>query len=256
MAIIIPSITNAGEVEESSGFSAIAGLRDFAYYDDFIAGGFVVDAALLNESDPSGKFCNLADKGEWLVTSDADPTIVIANAERGGLLLITTGSSANDFASLQMNGEAWAVTAGRDIWFECRVKFDDTNDTRWFIGLASTDVTGTTIGPIMDSVASGNSMIGFIQDGDTGIEIDSLVQNGGTGTQTGEGVDLVDDTYNTLAFHVRSNDGVEFFIDGVSVGEITTNIPDGDAMTLSMEVHSPTASSTLEVDYIFCAQRR
>jgi len=40
------------------------------------------------------------------------------------------------------------------------------------------------------------------------------------------------------------------------VAEFTTNIPDGDGITPTMEIHSPTVSSFVEVDYFLCMQVR
>lgn len=244
------------QLDNGPGFNALASARDISFFDDFIAGGYMADLALASESDPGAKFSEVANAGEWLVTRDVAPTIVIADAEPGGLLLITTGANANDFVSCQMNGEAWAVAALKDIYFEIRLKVDDANDTQWIVGLCSTDTTGTTVGPVLDSVGSAGSMIGFVQDGDTAVDIDILCQNGGTATQADSLINIVDNVFITLAFRVSGIDQVEYFINGVSVGTSTTNIPSGDALTLTMEVHSPTASSTLEVDYILCAQAR
>lgn len=246
----------AGSIQSGPGFSASASERDIVFFDDFFVGGFIFDDALTGESKPAAKFVDFADVGEWLVTFDILPTIVIANAERGGLLVITTGSNSNDFCSCQHNGEAWAVAAQKDIYFEMRVKFDDANDTRWFVGLCGPEVASSTVGPILDVIGSSESMIGFFQNTDTGTDIQIIVQNGGTETTISAGVDVVDNIYLLFAYRVKSNDSVEFFINGNSVGEITTNMPDADPMTLSMEVHSPTASSTIEADYIYCSQIR
>jgi len=246
----------SGVIRAGAAFTSGALERDISYYDDFLEGGFKVDAALLNESDPSSKFSTIANSGVWLVTFDVAPTIVIADGEPGGVLVITTGSNANDFVSCQMNGEAWAVTSLKDIYYEIRMKLADSNDTRWIVGLCSTDVAGTTIGPILDSIDGEGSMIGFVQNTDTGEDIGCILQNGGTGTTTDSGVDVSNDTFVTLGLHVRSNVGVEYFVNGTSVADVTANVPDADAVTLSMEVHSPTASSTLEVDYLSCAQVR
>ena len=187
------------------------------------------------------------------MTDDADATVVIADDEPGGVLTITTNSNANDFASCQLNGEAFKVAAGKDIIFEIRVKFADTDDTRWFVGLATTDVTGTTIGPVLDGVTES---IGFRQNTDTGVDIYYLCEDASTETTADTGVDVSDDTFVTLGFHVISNERVKFYVNGAEKANVTTNIPDTDAVTLTMEVHSPTASSTMEVDYIYCAQTR
>ncbi len=254
----IPDITRDGpaEILDGAAFTSGGPAKDIVFFDDFLVAGFIFDDALSGESKPAAKFVDFADVGEWLVTFDVLPTIVIADAERGGLLLVTTGSNANDFCSCQHNGEAWAVTAAKDMFFEMRVKFDDANDTRWYVGLNTTDVSGTTIGPILDSLGGAGSGIGFFQNTDTGTDIQISVQNGGTQTTATAAVDVVNDTYLLLAFRVHSNDQVEFFINGNSVGTVTTNMPDGDALTLSFEVHSPTASSTIEIDSIYCSQVR
>ncbi len=255
MAASIPAVSESGGVSSSTGFSAGAQLRDIIYFDDFLEGGYVADLALALESNPSAKFSEVADAGVWKVTRDAIPTLVISD-QVGGCLLITTANGANDFVSCQLNGSAWKVASDKDLWFEIRFRITDDDDTQFFVGLCTTDVTGAAKGPILDSVGVGGSMIGFVQDGDTTSDIDIICQNNGTETQTDSTVNIVEDVFIIMAFHIKSNGVIEYFIDGVSVGEITTNIPDADAVTLSMEVHSPTASSTLEVDYIFCGQGR
>ncbi len=213
------------------------------YFDDFLSG----------QLEPGHKFSSTTNLGDWLETSDVTPTIVIADNEPGGLVVVTTGSNGNDFASCQLNGEAFKVRADKDLYFQCRVKFDDANDTRWFVGLATTDITGTTIGPILDGVVES---IGFRQNTDTGTDIYALTENTSTETTDDTGVDVADDKYLVLAFLVTSNTKVEFFVNGKLVVTHTTNIPSGDAVTPTFEVHSPTASSTIEFDYILCVQER
>lgn len=226
---------------------------DIEFFDDFVSTSYCPDAALTNESDPAAKFSEVADRGDWLVTRDAAPTIVVADDEPGGLLLITTGSSANDFVSCQLNGESFKVAADKDIYFEIRMKLDDANDTQWFVGLATTDTTGSTNGPILDGTTES---IGFRQATDTGVDIYYICEDAATETTADTGEDVADNTYVTLAFHVISNTRVKFFVNGNEKASVATNIPTGDAVTLTMEVHSPTASSTLEVDYIYCCQKR
>lgn len=224
------------------------------YFDDFLEGGYCPDAALASESDPAAKFSEVADRGVWLVTRDAAPTIAISDAEPGGVVAITTGASANDFVSLQMNGEAWTVNANKNIYFEARVKLADADDTQWFVGLASTDVTGSTLGPILDGT---NDSIGFRQNADTGVDIDCLTEDDTTETETDSGVDVADDTYVRLAFRVIGTERVDFYVNGDKVASHSTNLPDaGAGLTATIEVHSPTASSAMEVDYVLIQQDR
>lgn len=218
---------------------------DVEYFDDFFAA--------YQTGDNVGKFSRTANQGEWLMTDDADATAIIKDDEPGGVLELKTNSNANDFCSCQHNGEAWKVADGKDIYFEIRMKVSDSDDTQWFVGLATTDVTGATLGPILDGTTES---IGFRQDADTGQDIDYVCEDASTETTADTGIDVADDTFVTLAFHVIGNKRVKFFVNGSEKASVTTNIPDGDAVTLTMEVHSPTASSTLEVDYIYCVQKR
>ena len=218
---------------------------DVVYFDDFFAA--------YQTGDNVGKFSRTADQGEWLMTDDVDGTAVIKDDDPGGVLRLTTGSNANDFVSCQHNGEAWKVADGKDIYFEIRMKLGDSDDTRWFVGLATTDVTGTTIGPILDGATES---IGFRQNTDTGVDIYALTEDNSTETETDTGINVADNTYVTLGFHVQGNSRIRYYVDGAEKAVHTTNIPDGDAVTLTMELHSPTASSTLDVDYIYCTQVR
>lgn len=218
------------------------------YFDDFTQGGYVADAALSSESDPAAKFSEVANAGEWLVTRDVAPAIVIADADAGGWLSITTGSNANDFVSLQLNGESFATNPNRLMIYEAKIKIDDTDDTKWFAGLASTDVTGTTLGPILDGV---NDSIGFRGLTGTDVNIHYVCEDDTTETTADSTKDLADDTAVTLQFVVEGTERVLFYVDGSRVATVTTNIPDsGAGLTPSLEVSSTTASSNLKVDYI------
>src|SRR5690606_22205427 len=103
-----------------------AGVVEF--FDHFIEGGYCPDAALANESDPAAKFSEVADRGAWLVTRDGAPTIKISDAEIGGVLTVTTGSRADDFVSMQLNGEAFSVQAGTSMMIQSRIKIRDADD--------------------------------------------------------------------------------------------------------------------------------
>lgn len=224
------------------------------YFDDFTNVWMAVDAALTDESNPTGTFSESADEGEWLVTSDATGTIVVSDAEPGGVITVTTGSSANDFMSCQLNGQSFAMNAAKDLIFEIRCKFGDADDTQWFVGLATTDVTGTGLGPILDGT---NDSIGFRQNADTGVDIDCLTEDDTNETETDSTIDVADDTFVTLTFHVRGTSAVAFYVNGTLRATHTTNIPDSaTALTPTFEIHSPTASSTIEIDYIYCGQAR
>jgi len=214
--------------------------------DDFDRGGYCPDAALASESDPAAMFSEVADRGEWLVTRDAAPTVAIADGEPGSWLSVTTGASADDFVSAQKNGSIWTPAAGRRIIIDARIKIDDTDDTKWFIGLAVPDVTGTTLGPILDGVTDS---VGFRILTGTDANIQYVTEASSTETTGDTGYDLVDDTAINLQAIILGTERVLFFVNGVNVFEATTNIPTA-ALTKTFEVSSTTASSNLKIDYL------
>jgi hypothetical protein len=243
-----PNISTIGSWTPGQGID-----RDPEYFNDFQTAFYCPNLGLPGESNPAAEFSEVADRGVWLVTRDAAPTIVVEDAAAGGILRITTGSSAADFCSCQMNGQPWVVASNKDIYFCCRMAVDDADDTRWFIGLAAADVSGSTLGPILDGVSES---LGFRQTVATGVDIFALTEDGNNETTTDTGIDMANDTFVELAFWVQSNSRVLYYVNGNLKATHATNIPNGDDLTLTMEVQSPTASSQLRVDYLFCAQAR
>lgn len=229
------------------------GTMPAVYFNHFVTAFYCPNAALANESNPAAEFAEVADRGAWLVTRDAAPAIIVKDAEPGGVLRITPGTSANDFVSCQLNGEAFAVAANRRIWFEARFKTNDADDIKFFLGLCSTDVTGSTAGPILDGT---NDSIGFRNVLGNTTTFLCLTEDDATETTSTAGT-LADDTFTTVALEVIGTDQVKFYVNGALVARHTANLPDAAAaLTLSMEVGSPTGTTatTLEVDYIWCSQ--
>ena len=195
-----------------------------------------------------GKFSELANMGDWLVTvtdggSDNAEVIVTSDAEPGGVVTITTNDADDDSMELQMNGEAFAVNARNDMWFSIRMKLSDADTCDWFVGLATTDTA--VIDGTNDSIgfrnASNSADIRYIQEDDT---------NETTADTT---YDFADDTFRTLSFHTRKDQGTAFFVDGNLIEFTGSNIPDaGAALTPTICLQNASAAaSSLEVDFIY-----
>lgn len=218
------------------------------FFDDFVTGGKGTTIA--------HKFATTADAAEWLQTVDNSGTVVVTDAAPGGVITLNPGTGAADFISLQLNGEAFALAAGKQLVFEIRFKLDDADDAKWYVGLASTDVTGTVAGPILDGT---NDSIGFRNTEGNTYNIFMLCEDDTTETSTDTTKDLANDTYVILRFEAFGTDRVEFFVDGERVGVVKTNLPDsGAALTPTIEISSTTGTTatTMMVDYIFVQQDR
>ena len=250
----MPSPQATAEIVESarSKFGSRGVTDRFIFFDDFFTGGYVT-----TDTGP-GKFVATANAGEWLVTFTTAATtatvelITIADAEVGGVLSITTGTTDNDFVSMQLNGEAFAVTANKRIDFEARFKITDVSETDWFIGLATTDVTGTS--PILAGV---NDSIGFQCPDSTG-DIDYVLEDDTTDSGADTTKNLTDDTFVVVRFEVNGTGSTSFYVDGAHIATTTTGQVDaGAALTPTIEIRNDGAAvQTIEVDYIMVAQDR
>ena len=72
----------------------------------------------------------------------------------------------------------------------------------------------------------------------------------GSRTKTTTSVAVQDDDYSTFLISINnSSNNVSYFIDGVEVGNITTNIPDGSGPTLKIEKTAGLTSRSCIFDY-------
>lgn len=215
------------------------------FFDDFVTGG--------QGTTVGHKFATDADAAEWLVTADNGGSNVISDAEPGGVLTITPGTGANDFRSLQLNGEAFATRSStpRRIIFEARVKTNDADDIKFFVGLATTDATGNTAGPILDGATAS---IGFRNTAGNAAAFDYVCESASTETTAPTGKSLADDVFTILRFEVHDRDRVDFFVNGKLVATAKSNIPlETEYLTPTLEVGSPTGTTAtnLKVDYVY-----
>ena len=221
----------------------------FVYFDDFIEGGY-------NPEDSSGKFSETAGDSPWLVlkvdaATDNNEVIAISDTAVGGVLTLTTTNADNDGLSLQLEGNSFAVTANKNITYECRFRITDVSTADWFVGLAKTDVTGNS--PILLGV---DESIGFRCPDSTG-DIDYVVENGGSETTADSTKDLANATFVVVRFEVIGTTSVQFWIDGVAIATVTTNLPEDDMLTPTLEIRNDgTGENTIEIDYILVAQDR
>lgn len=218
------------------------------FFDDFITGGKGTTIA--------HKFATTADAAEWLQTVDNSGTVVITDAQPGGVITMNPGTGAADFISLQLNGESFAVRNNKKMWFTARFALDDADDAKWFIGLASTDVTGSTAGPIIDGT---NDSIGFCNYVGSTADIYYTIEDDTTATTTDSTYDLSDSTFVEVGFFLNGRSYIEMYVNGNRVVKTATNIPDTNAaVTPTIEVSSTTGTTatSMLVDYIGVVMER
>lgn len=233
------------------------------YFDDFHTGGY--------GTTTGPKFASTANVAEWLYTvNTGTPTFIISDAEPGGVLAASAGAATDNHGwDAQLNGEAFTVAAGKDIYFETRWKSrTSVTDIDWLIGLCNTGteiIAGTVANAIVfrsgavDAAPLNAGTADIIAS--TGDDITSWTHANISEVDTG--INLVADTFVTLAFWLRVNSEADkrltFYVNGAEKFNTTTNIPDiGTALTPSFsgQNNGSTNEFVMEIDYIYCGQAR
>lgn len=222
--------------------------RPIVVWDDFVTAYTALDATEEIPMDQSGKFCDIADAGEWLLSvGDSSPSVYPSMAdESGGVVTMTTDTGANDRVSCQRNGEMFSLANGRELYFEVRAHISTSADFYAGVVLADVNLTGITNGVIMG--ISGTSTL------QTRVEKDS----GGAITNTGTTVE--DDAYSVFAFKCRADKKIEFYLNGVKASMVNDpdNFPDDELLSPVFQIQTNTVgvAETLKVDYILCVGER
>lgn len=236
----------------------------YGIYDDFLQG---------TASEDGGKFSSTANKGHWLFTAlTGTPTFIIKDGARGGYLQADTGAATDNHGlECQLNGESFAVTANKDIFFS--VKWSSRNevtDLDWVFGLSTTD-TSVLATPGANFIGFTSGVIsGAVLDGGTANVIARTLSNSGSVWTATEGtlqsskdtgVDIVAGTDNVMSFWVQmrgENATVHFYIDDVEYFKTNIAVPDvGDALTPTFAAqNNGSTQGIMDIDYIYCEQVR
>jgi hypothetical protein len=204
----------------------------FVIEDDFL--GIAVDAT-----------------NDWTVVKDSGAAVaIVADTVGGEVALTSTATTDDDGASIQGN-EVFAVAAGKDMWFETRIKCTDADQTDLCFGFTVNFATNPEA-----MLTAADRIVFEIDDGDASILCKT--EKNGTETSTDSGIDLADNTYIKLGIAVSSTNAVYFYINNALVATHTTNIPDDENLTIAAMSVSGSDSGTrvTTIDYILAAQTR
>ena len=158
----------------------------------------------------------------WTLTNATAGTGAVSTAEPGTFLLDSNSTTDTQGAQLQRTGGAFFVpAAGKDIWFEARIKVVDTiAKAQVFVGLANVD---TTI--IASSLMSATDILAFYSVSEDGVLLFAGEKGGVAATETGP--TLVEDTYVNLGFRTKGITTAQMYVNGVKYGDpiATTSVP-------------------------------
>jgi hypothetical protein len=170
-------------------------------------------------TDPRGWTSTVVEAGSGTTEWDA-------NNSAGRVGTITCAANENDGGSYQLLGENIELTSDQDVYVGTKLQINDVDQTDLFFGLAVTDTA--LLGGVADAV--------YFESVDGSAAISSVTEKDSTETQNDSVGTLVDATDILLEFYFDgSSSTVYFFIDGSLVKEHTANIPDDEALRLTIE---------------------
>lgn len=188
---------------------------------------------------------------DWTVVKDSGASVAIVADTTGGELALTSAATTdNDGASIQGN-EVFAVTAGKNMFFQTRVKCNDADQTDLCFGFTVNFATNPEA-----MLTAADRIVFQVNDGDASVLCKT--EKDGTETSTDSGVDLADSTYVVLSIAVEGTGSVKFYINGQLVASHSTNIPDDENLTIGAMSLSGSATGTraTTIDYIMAGQTR
>lgn len=184
--------------------------------------------------------------GDWTVTETQPGATEAVTDTVHGALLITNSAADNDLVGMQLVPETFVPTAGRNIYFECRLQVNNATESDWACGLAVKDITFPA------TPADGI----FFRKDDDDIYIDALCVNTAVVSTENAIATNANATYVTLGFRVVGTSYVDFWVNGVKKTTINTSIPTTQ-LSLSFALQNGEAvAKTMLIDYICAYQER
>jgi len=161
-----------------------------------------------------------------------------------GVLLLTNAAGDDDLDSLQLVGESATAVAGKRMWFECRFRTNEATQTDVLVGLVVTDTT---------PLAHVNGIVFRSDDGDANIDFATT----STTTSTENAIaTLADDTFIKVGFKVSGTGLVEYFVNDVKQGELTSDIPTTEMRITFHIQNGETTAHNMGIDYVRLVQER
>jgi len=193
----------------------------------------------------------------YTATKATTGTFALDPTQANGVALADCGATTqHQGINVQKLGNSILPAAGKDIWFEARVKVVDLiANIQMFVGLAGTDTTLMPNGAI-DSTNS--EYIGILIP-TAGAGVMTLAAAKATAADTAAYAAIVEDTWTNIGFKVNGVTDIKSFLNGVVQADtiLTASLPVTDILTPTFVCQSDgTSDPILHIDWYKCVQLR
>jgi hypothetical protein len=179
----------------------------------------------------------------WDVINVSSSYVVVSSAERGGVIYF--GGDASNKPAIRPAGSNTSlpyVSSKNPTVIVRQAQCGITGSITRYIGLADADMTAAPANGIYFRHNTGGKYIGVCCSGSVETTLDT-------------GVAAANGTFHTLKFVVNGTTSVEFFVDGVSKGTITTHIPTAN-LYFSCGDDALSAGQGMYLNYVYISQNR
>jgi hypothetical protein len=176
-------------------------------------------------------------------SSSASNVIFFSSAERGGVIYLTGDTTHKPFLRPAGSNTSLPYVSSKNPTVIVRqAQYGTTASITRYVGLASADMTAAPANGIYFRHITGGNYIGVCRSASVETTLDT-------------GVAAANGTFHTLKFVVNGTTSVQFFVDGVSKGTITTNIPTAN---LYFNCGDDNVSDTngMYLNYVYISQNR
>lgn len=185
--------------------------------------------------------------GGFTFTSVTSGGITISTTLAGGVALITTGAvTAGQGVTFQAAAPMVALGTTKAFWAETRCQYTGLSTTpkvQFAFGLAAVGSTALITSNALDTT---KDFIGYAGVSTTGV-ITSNTTASSVNT-TGAGFTWADSVWRKLGIYATPT-SVAFYVDGLVVNTITTNIPAGALAPIFVAQANATVTGVLNCDY-------
>lgn len=181
---------------------------------------------------------------DWTVTeTDSNATELVIDEHGGILRLAQVGDAENDVIGLQLGtstGESVAALAGRNIYFETRIRTSSATQHDICVGLCDTD-TGVGLARPSDGIYF------FKDDGDLLLDLNTSL--GSVNSQETGVHSIATSTFVKLGFKVIGLERVDYYVNDVLKASISSGLPTGELRLTFASGTGDTNACALDIDY-------
>jgi len=228
------------------------------FHDDFLAFDGAVSANV-------GRY---ASAHAWRSYEDTGDSILPDETELGGVIKLSIAATNNNETWLAAGGTKGvlakiASSAGKDLWFEARVKLHQLTAQNWFFGLAEEGLADADTMEDAGGAMADKDYVGFRVTEDDPSYIDAVhnVASGGGEIVVKDQAKLIEaDVWHKLGMRFDPLTGLKFYLDGVALAGVdavlptATGFPDGEELTILLGGKNNNAAKIARVDWVRLAQ--